>query len=94
MAHSYTSMSKAHRYNGVLDATLKIIDEGRIDDQLKQKSRLERLRDKLRGIRNLYKGGFVFGMSYTAYMAVQFSLFESILLYLEKDAYSAALSSE
>ena len=26
----------------------------------------------------------VFGLSYVAYMAVQFSLFESILLYLEK----------
>lgn len=38
----------------------------------------------MNGVRSLYKGGFVFGMSYVAYMAVQFSLFESILLYLEK----------
>jgi hypothetical protein len=38
----------------------------------------------MNGVRNLYKGGFIFGMSYVAYMAVQFSLFESILLYLER----------
>ena len=38
----------------------------------------------MNGVRSLYKGGFIFGMSYVAYMAVQFSLFESILLYLEK----------
>lgn len=42
--------------------------------------------DSFRGVKSLYKGGFTFGMSYTAYMAVQFSLFESILLYLETNS--------
>ncbi|TNV77489.1 hypothetical protein FGO68_gene7830 [Halteria grandinella] len=67
-------ISPSQRYLGTLDATLKIINEGAKD---------QKLLDQVKGIKNLYKGGFTFGMSYTAYMAVQFSLFESILLYLE-----------
>ena len=76
-----TALSSMHRYNGVLDATLKIMDEHRSnqlqlcvlkekDKIIKRPSLRERLMDRLNGIRNLYKGGFVFGLSYTAYMAV------------------------
>ncbi len=75
-----------YRYIGTLDATLKIINEGIVTKpEIPQKtSRWRDFKEQIFGIRNLYKGGFVFGLSYVAYMAVQFSLFESILLYLEK----------
>jgi hypothetical protein len=79
-----SSLSQHHRYNGVLDATLKIISESDGKAPNAERTSFQKLRDRLVSFKNLYKGGFVFGMSYTAYMAVQFSLFESILLYLEK----------
>jgi len=69
-----------HHYNGVLDATLKIMNE---NERRQNAAGLDKLKERLSGIRNLYRGGLVFGLSYVAYTAVQFSLFESILLYLE-----------
>jgi hypothetical protein len=74
----------SHRYNGVLDATLKIMDESKSLTSTVTKTWREKAQEKWRGFRNLYKGGLVFGLSYTAYTAVQFSLFETALLYLEK----------
>jgi Mitochondrial carrier protein len=77
----------SHRYTGVLDATIKIMSEGfegQKCDIKEKKTRWQNFKERMQGVRNLYKGGFVFGLSYVAYMAVQFSLFESILLYLEK----------
>lgn len=56
-----------HRYNGVLDATLKIIGES----QTKTDGTLvDRIKERLAGIRNLYRGGLIFGFSYIAYTAV------------------------
>jgi hypothetical protein len=40
------------------------------DKIIKRPTLRERIADRLNGIRNFYKGGFVFGVSYTAYMAV------------------------
>lgn len=59
-------------YNGVLDATLKIINEGgeKTSGNTDSRSKFERAIDKVRGIKNLYKGSFVYGISYTAYIAI------------------------
>lgn len=86
VASQASILHPSQRYIGTLDATLKIINEGMSKvspSDVEKRTRYQNLMDRLRGIKNLYKGGFTFGMSYTAYMAVQFSLFESILLYLE-----------
>jgi len=61
-----------YRYIGTLDATLKIINEGIVNNpEITQKtSRWRDFKEQVFGIRNLYKGGFVFGLSYVAYTAV------------------------
>ena len=51
----------------MLDATLKIIGESQTKAD---GSIIDRAKERLAGIRNLYRGGLVFGLSYIAYTAV------------------------
>lgn len=69
-------------YKGTLDAFIKIYEE-RNHSQVSEQGWRRFLMPKYRGLRNLYNGMFLYSLSYTAFVALEFSLFEGILMAIE-----------
>ncbi len=68
-------------YKGTLDAFIKIYQEN--PAQTTEKGWRGFLMPKYRGLRNLYNGMFLYSLSYTVFVALEFSLFEGILMAIE-----------
>ncbi len=59
-----------------MDAALKIYSEN-------QTNHVSKVAQHIKGLRNLYKGMWMYSFSYTTFVAIEFSLFESMLVYVE-----------
>ena len=66
-----------YNYNGTLDAAIKIFNEG-------LKTENPTIFQYLYQIKRFYKGMFMYTVSYSLFIGIEFSLFEMIFAYLER----------
>lgn len=66
------------RYNGIMDAMLKLYNENPKFNAT-SKTLKERMNDKVQRFKSFYRGGLYYTIGYTIFIAIEFSLFETIL---------------
>lgn len=69
--------NEIYKYQSCLDACIKIMNE---ENSYKQRT----LSDYLARIKGFYRGMFLYGLGYVSFIALEFSLFEGILQYIEE----------